>query len=75
VPLARESPSTSLQLLILYVIKIDLNYPVRIFIWLLIKCSLYGFATQFVSVVCLCGRICNLDIPMLILPMCWGGGC
>jgi hypothetical protein len=28
---------------------------------------------QFVSAVCLRGRIYRVDIPVLMLPVCWGG--
>jgi len=57
-----------------YIIKSYENYPIEIFMWLLlIKCSLYDFTIQSVSVVRLRGHICNLDIPVLIVPVCWGG--
>jgi hypothetical protein len=67
---------TSLKLRILYIITISLqNCQIKIFRCLLIKCSLY----DFYNIICFCSTFTwpymHLDIPVLMLPLCWGGEC
>jgi hypothetical protein len=54
-----------------YIIKISLkNYQIKIFMWLLvINCSLY----DFYNIICISSMFTWLYIPVLLLPVCWGG--
>jgi len=71
--IVREFQScTTLKLRSFYFIK---NYQIKILIWLLlIKCSLY----DFYNIICISSMftlpyICSVHIPVLMLPVCWGG--